>query len=504
MRNKNKLKIITKLLALMLIALYLSACEQIKNAVDHSAISVDTNAYYSVYQKSNSDSWRPIIKDNLSFGLKTLTFNLDDADAGFGVVFVCPSSRPERPHEVHVYYSTKSEMELINFNCRKSLDDIIEKPIYGSVNGVDMGDTANPDGEFARLALSNDVALDVWEAYAAVVRTGIRDIVGVKGKHAGDGGILAEQFLIRRRVQLAASEVPHTQDVDFTGTDLSFFTKKFDENSRSVVNITGMDQGDVIQSNISFLSRNKTVLDLLSSTQDSFSFLPVPLGAFTETVDDFINAFEFNPGEGHELLVSAQSSNGLVTREVSKFFTVSEGMVHDLNLPAAIADQPLLKLEKIDDMQRIFLTWNKYQDPASGNTRLYRWEVQGEAAVHLPDKVPAETIGRVKWHITVTPGWLNSVGATGTNYTLLVPTHYEDGLSDGVIDKDDAWRKEWGFKATTPVDWQMSVISVTQSDEDNDGIEDNNAGNVIDYLLNRNIGENLQYSQVYVSSTTEP
>jgi len=500
------MKIPIKVLALTLTALLLSACEQIKNAVDHSAISVDTNAYYSVYQKSNSDNWRAIITDNFTFGFKTVTFNLDDSDAGFGVVFVCPSSRPDRPHEVHVYYSTKSEMELINFNCRKSLDEIIEKPVYGSVSGVQMGDAANPEGEFARLAISSDVALDVWEAYAAVVRTGTRDIVGVKGKHAGDGGILAEKFLIRRKLQLAASAVPYSQNVDFSGADISFFTRKFDENSRSIVNITGKNQGDIVQSNISFLSRNKTVLDLLSSTQDSFSFLPVPLDKFTETVDDFVRISEFNPGEGHELLVSARSSDGSATREVSKFFTVSEGVVHDMNLPASVPDKdkPRLALTKIDDMQSIDLNWNKYQDAASGNTRLYRWEVEGESAAHLPDKAPVETIGRVKWHITVTPGWLSTVGVIGTNYTLRVPTHYEDGQSDGVIDKDDAWRKEWGFKATTPVDWQMSAISVTQTDENDDGIEDNNAGNVIDYLLNRNIGENLQYSQVYVNSTTEP
>jgi len=498
------MKLALKLFGFSMIVMWLSACEQIKNAFDHSAISVDTNAYYSVYQKNSGDNWRVIVSDNVSFIFKAITFTLDDSDAGFGVVFVCPSSRADRPHEVHVYYSTKPEMELINFNCRKSLDEIIEKPIYGSVSGVQMADTANPDGEFARLAISNDVTVDAWEAYAAIVRSGTRDIVGIKGKHAGDGGVLPEKFLIRRKLQLAASAVPFSQNVDFSGVDISFYTKNFSESSRSIVNITGKNQGDIVQSNISFLSRNKTVLDMLSSSQDNFSFLPIPLDEFTETIDDFVRTSEFNPGEGHELHVSAQSTDGSVTREVSKFFTVSEGVVHDMNLPAPIADTPLLALKEIDDMQGISLNWNKYQDVASGNTHMYRWEVEGESAAHLPDKVPTEEIGRVKWHITVTPGWLSAVGATGTNYTLVVPTHYEDGESDGVIDKDDAWRKEWGFRATTPVNWQMSAVSVTYTDEDDDDIEDNNAGDVIDYLLNRNIDEDLQFSQVYVSSTTEP
>lgn len=485
----------TKLFGILVAAMLLSACEQIKNAKDHSAISVDTNAYYSVYQKSNTDIWRTVIKDNATFGLKTVAFTLEESNDGFGVVFVCPSDRADRPHEVHVYYSTYSEMELINFNCRKSLDEIIEKPVYGSVSGVEMANTGNPEGEFARLAISNDVEVDAWEAYAAIVRTGTRDIVGIKGKHAVDGSLLPEKFLIRRKLQLAPSAVPYSQNVDFSGVDLSFFTRKFNENSRSVVNVTGNNQGDIVRSKISFLSRNKTVLDLLSSTQDSFSFLPVPLDKFTETVDDFVKNSEFNPGEGHELFVSAQSSDGSVTREVSKFFTVSDGVVHDMNLPSPISNQPAVALKKVDDMQSIILNWNKYQDATSGDTRLYRWEIEGEAAAHLPDKVPTETIGRVKWYVTVTPGWLNAVGVIGTNYTLVVPTHYEDGQSDGVIDKDDAWRKEWGFRATTPVNWQMSAVSVT---------ENNKAGDVIDYLLNRNIDEKLQFSQVYVSSTTEP
>lgn len=486
-----------KILISTLIVVLLSGCEQIINAVDHEAVTVDTNAYYSVYQKTSSDSWRIMTSDNINFGLQTTTFTLGDSQSAFGVVFVCPSRRADRPHEVHVYYSTKAELELVDFNCRKSLDEIIEKPLYGAVKGVAIASSVNPDGEFVRLAMSRDVALDAWEAYAVMVRTGTRDVVGLKGKQAADGLVKSEKFLIRRKVQLAASAVPFPLDVDFSGVDFSFYTENFDENSRSIVNITGKNQGDIIQSNLAFLSRNKTVLDLVSSTEDSFSFLPIPLKKYTQTVDDFVNRFEFNPGEGHELLVSANSStDGAVTRETSKFFTVSEAVVHEMHLPKAISDanRPSLALVNTGDMQRIALKWNKYQDPESGETKIYRWKVEGLAGEPLPDKKPAEDVGQVNWFITVTPGWLNSVGSTDGKYALVIPTHFENGQSDGSIDKDDYWHKEWGFKASTPVSWQMSAVSAAQN---------NKAEDVIDYLLNRNIGDDLQFSQVYVRSSTE-
>ena len=495
------MKKLIKVLSLMTLIFLLSACEQLRNAVSHTAVTVDTNANYSAYQKTSADSWKVIAEQNSTFGFKTNTFTVDDPQSAYGLVFVCPSERADLPHEVHVYYSTEEEMELIDFNCRKSLDDIIEKPIYGTIKGVKMAEldgSANPEGEFVKLAVAKDLTLDAWEAYAVMVRTGTRDIVGLKGKQSVTGVIKPEKFLIRRRVQLAASAVPLILDVDFSDDSFLYFSRAFNENARSNVNILGRNDGDVIRSSLSFISRYKTVLNLETSTQDSFSFLPVPLDEYTETINDFTEPSEFNPGEGHELIVSevsvASENKEQVNREVSKFFTNSEGINHEMVLPKAISNQPLVALRNVGDMQSIVLNWKDYQDSAVGKTRLYRWEIEGLAAAPLEKKLPKKNIEQVKWFVSVTPGWLKAVGDTDGNHILIIPTHYKKGASGGEVSVDDSWLKEWGFKHTTSVSWKMSAVSVAHT---------NTAQEVIDYLLNRNISDNLQFSQVFVHSKTE-
>jgi len=491
--KKNKTNSIYRWILLFLLIPLLLACEALSNKVDHSSVSVDTNAHYAVYQKAPTKEWIPITSNNLFFGFKTVTFTVDDEQSAYGIVFVCPSSRTDRPHEVHVYYSTKAEMSLIDFNCRKPVDEIIEKPLYGNLVGVRMGDIST-EGEYVRLALSSNVMLDAWEAYAAIVRAGTRDIVAVKGSQPVAGEIEKKDFLIRRKVQLPISDDPFKIDIDFSGSSLSYFNKAFDSDSESTVNITGASAEDVIKANIGFLSRNKTQLNLVSSNQSSFTFLPVPLEEFTGVVNEFVNRFEFNPGEGHELLVSV-SADDKITREVSKFFTTSEGEVHALNLPKPISAPPLLALRQVGGLQSLALNWRAYQDDASGITRMYRWVVDGFAAPALETKPASVAVEQVRWHINVTPGWLNTFGITSGEYTLVIPTHFEGAPGNVTITDNDFWRQEWSFQTRSPVGWQMSAISVTR---------DNKAEAVIDYLLNRNFDESLQFSQVYTRSTSNP
>ena len=491
---KTQTKKVYKRLILVLFAVMLAACDFLENKVNHTAVSVDTNAFYSVYQKKPSDSWRVLTENNIK-GLETITFTVADKNTAFGVIFVCPSKQGDRAHEVHVYYATKAEMERLNFFCLISIDEIIMKPMYGGVNGVTMADINNASGDVVRLAFSKDQSLDVWEAYATLVRSGTRDIVGIRGKSIGEGIISPERFLIRRQFPLAANTEASNLDVDFSGRDSSYYTAAFDPNTASTVNIIGAKNEDSISAKIGFLSRSQTLLKLDESSSDSFTFLPVPLQEFTEIVDEFYNPFEFNPGEGHELVVTAKAADGLVSREVTKLFTLSDNVTHNVQLPEPVQNFPQLALNKNGDVQNLVIKWNAHNDAASGQTRVYRWIVQGQAADYITDKVPENIVDDVKWHITVTPGWLNAIGARN-EYTLVIPTHFENGLSNVEnIKVKNSWRKEWSFKVSSEVQWEMSAIAVA---------DENKADAVIEYLLNRNFENDIQFSQVYTRSSTQP
>ena len=69
---------------------------------------------------------------------------------------------------------------------------------------------------------------------------------------------------------------------------------------------------------------------------------------------------EFYPGEGHELIVRTNNAEGLVSRQVSKFFTgTNENKVFNVKLPKAIDSTPSLALQNVEDLQRIVSVFDK-------------------------------------------------------------------------------------------------------------------------------------------------
>jgi len=492
MGNKTIIRAI-KLVGFISLFAALAACE---NTVKHISMTVDTNAYYSAYQRKPADEWRPLDYGNSRYDIRTLTFNVENENTPYSLVFVCPSSRGDLPHEVYVYYSTAKEMNLIDFKCRRAAVDIITKPLYGKVLGVNTADSINTQGEFVHLGLSRDVSLNVHEAYAAIVASGQRDIVGYKGKQAIDSNIVQspEKFIIQRGISLALTEKPQEVDVDFSGDSSTFYTKDFNPTSISTVSISGLAENEQLSAKVGFLSEKKTYLELASSKASSFSFLPVPL-TNAEDVDD-ASFSNFNLGEGHELEVNVLDDEGKVSRQARKFFTESNSEVHEMRLPPVISNTPALSLQNQGDLQQISASWKQYQTGDDElSAKLYRWELTGIAAPYLETEKPATIVGAVKWIISITPGWLEGSSNSGGSYAMRLPTDFDTDVFGPQGDKFYVWRKEWGFRASSPVDWEMSAISVS---------DNANSQDVVDYTLNRNFVRNFSYGQVYLRDSITP
>lgn len=491
--NISTMRAFLRVGAVLLCLQLLSACE---NKVNHTSVSVDSNAYYAVYQKDLGEAWKTVSYDNTDFGFETITFNVDGVSSPYSVVFVCPSSRVDRPHEVFIFHTTPAEIKLLDFKCRKVEEDIVQKALYGEVLGVQMASSTNPQGEMAVIGVSKDVSIGAHEAYASLVKGGSRDFVAMKGKLQGIWIGQPEVFYIKRSVNIGLSLLPFTSNVDFTGNDIGVTLRNFNEAERTTININNTNAGDVLDANIGFLSRNKTFLELAKSQQPNFSFVPVPLDEYTQPVDGFVNAWEFYPGEGHELKIQTYNAEGKVSRQFWKLFTKSDASKNiTVNLPTALGGSTALALQNDDDLQSIIVNWNAYSDFSVGNTGIYQWTFQGLAAPYEAGLKPTVVAEHVKWIVTVTPGWLASASRSSGNYTLLLPTNFNTLVKDFSNNLKNGWRKEWGFRASSPVDWELAAITISNG---------STAEDVVNYLLNRKFQKGFEFTQSYTRSTIKP
>ena len=482
-----------KLLVFVVAVLTLAGCNNVPK-VERASVSIDTNAYYTAYQKDPGSTWQQINFNNDKFILETLTFTLEEFTDPYAVVFVCPSRRRDLPHDIFVYYATAEEMRLIDFKCRKAPDEIIKRSLYGSINGVQPATISNPQGELVHLALSLNDSFNVLEAYAAVVTSGRRDAVAYKGKHSPLGNYVEspETFYIRRGIATAITEKAERRDFGFG--EFGGYTADFDPAARSTVNVTGFAATDILSSEVNFLSTNKSLLNLIETTQPTFEFIPVPLDTYTGLHDGFSNANEFNPGEGHELKVSVHSASGELDREAIKFFTNSTAQSHNIVLPKVINFLPTMSLSKTDKYQSINVAWDEYADPSVGDTRLYRWVFEGQAA-KLDDGVQTKVdVSKVRWNVYVTPGWAKKQTRTAGSFVINLPVNY---ISSASVDGKpvNVWSDDWSFQNNTPVSWELTVFSTSDK---------GSSGAVVEYLLNRNIVENYSFSQVRARSTIVP
>lgn len=484
-----------KFIAIVGTLIALSACE---NTTVQTSMTVDSNAYYSAYQRKPTDEWIALDYNNARYDITTRTFNVENDSTPYSIVFVCPSSRGDQAHEIYVYYSTAKEMNLIDFKCRRAAADIISKPLYGKILGVKTADKIDPQGELVHLGLSRDVALDVHEAYAAIVTSGSRDIVAYKGKQASDSNAVQtpETFIIQRGVSLALTIKPQEIDVDFRDGSSTFYKTSFDPALRSNVVINGLAQNENVSAKVGFLSEKKTYLALARSSSPNFSFIPVPLTA----ADDVESATRenFKAGEGHELVVNVTDADGLISRQVSKFFTESNAVNHSMFLPPAISNQPALSLVNEGDLQQITAAWKPYETGSVEQpTRMYQWVFTGIAAPYLEGQNPRVNVGAVKWIVSITPGWLEGTSNAINNgsFAMRLPMSFDTNVLSQKGDKIYVWRKEWAFRASSPVDWELSAISVS---------DDANSQDVVDYSLNRNFVRNFSFAQVYLRDSITP
>ncbi len=468
-----------------------SACD---NTVSHTSMTLDSNAYYAVYQKSPTDKWRVISYNDTRYGLKTVTFTLEDDTTPYTLVFVCPSNRGDNPHEIFVYYATAKEMDLVDFKCRRANEDIIKKPVYGKVEGVSIVDSKNSLGEIAYIALSKDVSLNAHEGYAAIVQSGRRDAVAYKGKQKENGldAIEPEEFYIERGVLLALTTNPQAVDIDFSGKKNGVYVGKFATGVSSSVEIFGLGDNESVRSKLGFLSGKKSYLELKESAATNFSFVDVPLTLAAE--DATLEESNFHPGEGHELIVDVFDENGSEIKKFTKLFTIPENKKHAIRLPTELSDKTTTKLNNVGNLQEIVFNWKAYQSNEMA-AELYRWQFIGIAAPYNEDEKPDVDVNQVKWSVYVTKGWLDHMSETTGSYTLKLPTDFNVVVNDSLGDPIYVWRKEWGFRESTPIEWEMGAITISAEGRSND---------VVEYLMNRNFNKSYSFSQANIRGSTQP
>lgn len=491
--------IIIKLIIISL-SLLLFACDKVV-VVERTSVSVDTNAYYTAFQKNPDEEWNEINFNNDAYLPETYTLTIEELNDPYAVVFVCPSDKSHLPHQVFVYYATPQEMRLIDFTCRIAPEEIKYRPVYGKINGVERATLNNPQGELVHLALSNSVSLNILGAYAAEVAKGRRDIVAFKGKHAlNDIEVESpESFLIFRRVTDGANLNALRADAGFTSTDAGY-AAPFNLDARSTVVVNGLNAGEVADSEVRFVSTNKSVLHLVKSKENNFSFLPVPLKASTKELGDtFSNPDEFDKHEGHEINVKVMDNSGNIDRQVTKFFTLSNAQQHVVNFPDPLDTMPNLSSQTSGKYQIISATWNEYNDELDGEAKLYRWIFEGQAADPAVDttsnsSVVANRIDNVRWVVNISPAWLKLTNRTPGVFSFSLPKNFISRVerNNSIV---DVWSDDWGFKAGTAISWEFGVYSASDS---------GNVENIVDYLINRNIVENFSLSEVHARATTLP
>ena len=477
-------------LPVLLLMLLLGGCENI-DIVKRTGVSVDTNAYYTAYQKAPTDAWQQINFDNKIYTGKTLSFAMNEPTDSYGVVFVCPSKRRDLPHDIYVFYATAAEMTLLDFKCRKAQDEIVTRALYGKISGVNLATSANSDGELVHIALSSTVSSNVLEAYAEQVPTGRRDAVAYKGKHSLAGNFIEkpEAFLITRNIGSSTSVDSEKINLGFDSG--SSYSANFNFAHESPVTISGKNDTDNMSASVSFLSQNKSLLKLFETTQTSFSFVPIPLDAFTSKVEGFFNQNEFIPGEGHELNATVYSADGKIDREVRKFFTLSNAQPHNINLPKAIDFPVSLTPKSTGKYQFIDSTWSEYNDVGSGKTQLYRWVIDGSAADLPADKKPDVEVTKVRWNVHVTPGWISNLSRTSGSFSLTLPVNFESSAQKRGVSVD-VWSDDWSFETGTSLEWEFTAFATSDK---------GSSGAVIEYLLNRNIVENYTFTRASMRSS---
>ena len=468
-----------------------SACD---NTVSHTSMTLDSNAYYGVYQKSPSDNWRVISHNNTNYSLKTVTFTLEDETTPYTLVFVCPSNRGDNPHEVYVYYATAKEMDLVDFKCRLADEDIIRKPVYGKVAGVSIADSQNSIGEIAHITLSKDVALNAHEAYAAIVASGRRDAVAYKGKQHENGlnAVEPEEFYIERGISLALTTEPQVIDLNFSEEKIGIHVARFATDSFSTIDILGLGDNEVVRSKLGFLSERKSYLLLKESTATQFNFLDVPLTLRKEEVT--LEESNFHPGEGHELIIDVFDENGNEIKKFTKLFTVPNNKEQVVRLPATVSDIPTIKLNKKGDLQEIVVNWKAYQSNDM-TAELYQWQITGIAAPYDEDEKPDIDVNEVKWSIIATKGWLERMSETTGNYTIKLPVDFDVVVNDRLGDLVYVWRKEWGFRENTPMEWELKAYAISDEGRSND---------VVEYVMNRDFNKSFSFSQANIRGSAQP
>lgn len=479
---------VSRLISGVLVMLVLSGCPGLFDAPpeERSTVTVDSNAYYSAFKKSESNEWRIMRANNASFAPKTMTLTVVK-DAPYGAVFVCPAQRIGEKTTVNIYYATSAEMGFLDFSCRKTLEDTVDLPVYGELTGIEIADLDHPTGDVVRLALSDEVTFDVWESYAANVRTGKRDFVGVKGVYE-DRKFKPKSLLVRRNINVSKLK-SGIVNLDFTEDNARLTA--FSEASRSTVNIEGLQAEEQLEADVSFISLNKTSFSLEKSISPNFKFLPMPLEKIIDSSLFSISPDQFYPTEGHVLSVMVKSKEGLVTRQSLKLFTESNGETHNLHLPKNILTRPQVSSKIENELQAMDLQWARYQDEEQGAARLYQWTIAGVAAKYLEDKEPAFVNDDLEWRLTVTQAWLTAIGAGKENIILSLPTYFEVGDKTGEVTEYDYWRREWSFRPDTVISWEMSVATASA---------DNSTESLVDYLTNKNLTDDFQFSQVYIRS----
>ncbi len=477
---------------LLFAVFYLSACDT--PVTERVGVSVDTNAYYTAFQKSPTTPWTQINYNNAAYEPETLSFTVEELTDSYAAVFVCPSTRRDVSHKVYSYYATAAEMTLLDFTCKKPPGDILQSAMHGTISGVSLATLSNPRGELVHLALSSTQSLVALEAFAAEVPIGKRDVVAMKGLQKIGENIIdtPTQFAIFRGF---ASLTEKSQRADFGfSRSIAGYAADFNTADEATVTIIGTSANDTLLTEVSFLSRNKSLLNLVSTNQISWKFLPVPLDALTNAdLGGFFNINEFQPGEGHELSAIVMTSDGKADREVRKFFTVSETS-HTLNIPKKIDSSPTLLLNSVDQLQSIDAAWLEYKDSTSGKTQLYRWTFEGTAGKLTGDDAPDVEITKLQWFVHATPGWLNNATRTVGAYSFSLPVKYDSVVvSNGK--KIDVWSDAWSFQSGTPINWEFTAFTTD---------ENGSSGAIIEYLLNRNFVENYRISQAHLRSSISP
>lgn len=470
-----------KITWLMLVPLmFVSGCEKVATK---TAVSINSNAYFTVFQDATGSAWQTRLGSwrNAQYRPITISFTVPNTSSPYGITFACPSTNGNKPHEVFVFYATPAEMDVIDFNCKKSQDDIVLRSIYGKVEGVNISSSENFIGEQARISLSKDVTLNAWEAYAVTLRSGARDAVGFKGEQKLGQQIDQDVFYIHRNAAFGTSSDPQRVDIDFSGDNIAVFAEPFNPANTSVVNVSGISAGEVVDASVGFLSANQSLLTLAKSDQASFSFVPVPLKLFSGSVSNFLNKDEFNPGEGHELIVETRDIDGKPLRRASKFFTTSNATTHNIVLPQIVPAAPLVGLRNTGEAEEPVVNWSAFSDSAAGVTQLYRWHFNGLAAEPKADQPSNVNVDEVDWTVYVTPGWLKAINGSTQNYSMVIPSEYPVFAMDvdPVTNKNFVaytWRQEWSLKASSALDWEYTAITVG---------EKFSAKDVIDYILNR-------------------